>query len=136
VTKKTDFGNGENLIFTTPSGLWIIIGDCAYKLKDPIIDDFEFKYGNKRNDYSKNNFFPVSCSTVSINRDFFMSNIEFENENEESDDKKISISLKISSNVAETAHIDKLHEIFDIEDVKGVSKIMNKKFNDMGEIKW
>ena len=92
MTKKTDFGSEESFIFTTPSGLWVIINDCAYKLKNPKIDNFNFDYGRK---------------TKTFNHQL--------------------------SDVVETAHIDKLHQIFSSEDVKAVSKIMSRKFDSMGE---
>jgi len=135
VTKKTDFGSEESFIFTTPSGLWVIINDCAYKLKNPKIDNFNFDYGRKTKTFNHQLMYTGSCSTVSI-PDIYSTPVhgfvKYE-EGEETEPKKINISLEISSDVVETAHIDKLHQIFSSEDVKAVSKIMSRKFDSMGE---
>jgi hypothetical protein len=129
-----DFGKDKNLIFTTPSGLWIIIDDCAYKLKDPKIENFNFDYGRKTEVFKQQLGFVGSCSTNSMG-DLYDTPIgcfvKYEDDKPDVP-KKVSISVEITSDTVETAHIDKLHQIFSSEDIKEVSKIMCKKFDSMG----
>lgn len=113
VMKMNTFGNQlQDVIYSTPSGLWVIWnnGGYAYKLQDYII------------------------ATVDISVDRHVEMLHFLDGSSSIDvpgHQEISMNLSLIVGNMESKEVKRFSDIFTVEDLKKLSKVTTQKFNKM-----